>query len=675
MLDHVGQRMGNYTLERLSGQGSFAHVYLGTHIHLGTVAAIKVLEAHLTGENIKQFREEARIIARLKHPHIVRILDFDVQDGTPFLVMEYAPNGTLRQYHPKGEQLSLKRIVPYVQQLTSALQYAHDQRLIHRDVKPENMLLDATKVLLSDFGIAIVSPGSRYEQSLSTPYGQAQRIAGTVAYMAPEQLHGKPCLASDQYALGVVIYEWLCGERPFQGTPAEIASQHILASPPRLCPKVPTLSPKVEEVVLTALAKEPHSRFASVREFGEAFEQASQMDQTTRLNVPPSAPAQKPHVSRPQQQAIQSALQAGPSDRPSLAGGIIATPVPSRPSRVRFSRRTVLIGLVATGLALGGIVWFVRSRPMPEGPSTPATRTTKSPLPLGTTVTIYKGHKEKNTVYAVAWSPGGQRIASASQDQTVQVWDAETGKNPFPYLGHHASVDAVAWSPDGQRIGSGSSDARVWSVSNGSLVYSPKLLNGVEGVAWSHKGNALAAASDDGHVYVWNANAGKDIFTYSGHQAKVLAVAWSPDGQRVASASHDATVQVWNPFEGGIARVFLGHTLGVNTVAWSPDGQSIASGSSDGTIIVWDADSGRILLKNELHAKYVVEGLAWSPDGQSIVSAGTDNTAQVWDPKTGTPSFVYSKQSSTVWSVAWSPDSQQVASGCMDGTVHVWQAR
>src|SRR3989441_1690156 len=208
MADRVGQQLGNYRLVRLLGQGGFAEVYLGEHVYLETEAAIKVLQTQLAGEEIEQFRREARTIAHLIHPHIVRVLEFGVEGSMPFLVMDYAPNGTLRQRHPKGAALALPLIVAYVKQVADALQYAHDEKLIHRDIKPENMLLGRrNEILLSDFGIAIVAQSSRYQGT--------QDMAGTIAYMAPEQIQAHPRPASDQYSLAIVVYEWLTGERPF----------------------------------------------------------------------------------------------------------------------------------------------------------------------------------------------------------------------------------------------------------------------------------------------------------------------------------------------------------------------------------------------------------------------------------------------------------------------------
>src|ERR1051326_4113196 len=261
--DRVGQQLGNYRLLRRLGEGGFAEVYLGEHTYLQTQAAIKILHTRLAADDTDTFVSEARIIARLKHPHIIRVLEFGVEGSTPFLVMDYAPNGTLRQRHPKGSVLTPAVIAPYVKQVAEALHYAHEQKLVHRDIKPENMLIgERNEVLLSDFGIATVAQSSQYQGT--------QEVAGTVAYMAPEQVQGKPRPASDQYALGIVVYEWLTGERPFRGSFTEIATQHVLTPPLR--EKQPGIDPAVEAVVLTALAKDPKERFVSVLAFAHAFE-------------------------------------------------------------------------------------------------------------------------------------------------------------------------------------------------------------------------------------------------------------------------------------------------------------------------------------------------------------------------------------------------------------------
>src|SRR5579859_1367167 len=178
------RQLGNYRLIGLLGKGGFADVYLGEHVYLKTQAAIKILHTHITPDNLESFITEAQTIGRLRHPHIIRVLDFGVQNNTPFLVMDYAPRGTLRQRHPKGSRLPLSTIVPYVKQVAEALQYAHHQKLIHRDIKPENMLLGPTdEILLSDFGIATTAQSSRYQLT--------QEVVGTRSYMAPEQIQDR----------------------------------------------------------------------------------------------------------------------------------------------------------------------------------------------------------------------------------------------------------------------------------------------------------------------------------------------------------------------------------------------------------------------------------------------------------------------------------------------------
>ncbi len=265
-----GQQLGNYRLTKLIGRGNFADVYRGQHIHLNTQAAIKVLHGQLTDNDLANFIHEARVIAHLRHPHIVQILDFGVENSTPFLVMEYAPNGNLRQRHQQGTCLALETILPYVRQIADALQFAHDEKLIHRDIKPENMLLGRNnEVLLSDFGIAIMYSTMRSHS------GPQQDAAGTIPYMAPEQLKAHALPASDQYALAIMTYEWLCGERPFNGTLHEIAIKHTLIPPPSLHERVTTISPIVEQVILKALAKNPQQRFEHIRDFAQALEEAS----------------------------------------------------------------------------------------------------------------------------------------------------------------------------------------------------------------------------------------------------------------------------------------------------------------------------------------------------------------------------------------------------------------
>jgi len=275
MNDQIGRKLGNYQLIRKLGQGGFGEVHLAEHVHLKIHVAIKFLQhVQLSSNEEKKFLEEAQTIAKLEHPNIIRVIDYVIEGSTsiPYLVMDYAPNGTVRQRYPRGKILEPLHLLSYVNQIAEALQYAHDRNVIHRDVKPENMLLDKkNQIRLSDFGIAIV-----YETTSSPK--TADKL-GTPVYMAPEQFQGKPMYASDQYSLGVVVYEWLCGTVPFHGSIGELMHQHEHVLPPSMREKVQFLSPAIEEVVQKALAKNPKERYASVKDFAQAFQKACQVEE------------------------------------------------------------------------------------------------------------------------------------------------------------------------------------------------------------------------------------------------------------------------------------------------------------------------------------------------------------------------------------------------------------
>jgi WD40 repeat protein len=606
----VGQQFGNYSLVRFLGQGGFAEVYLGQHVFLNTWAAIKVLRTQLTQDEQEDFLREARTIAHLAHPNIIRVLDFGMQDDIPFLVMDYAPNGSLRERHPRRTPVPPDVIISYVRQIAAALQYAHDAKLIHRDVKPENMLLGRSgEVLLGDFGISVVAQSSRSQST--------QAVTGSAPYMAPEQLQGRPRPSSDQYALGIVVYEWLCGDRPFQGSFTELYGQHLFAPPPPLRERNSTIPASVELVVMTALAKDPHQRFVNILAFANAFEQAWRLEPASSA-LPSISPSLTSHaattVVSPSSSLYTQTTMTPSSDN-------IYTPGALSPAkgiaRQRLSRRVVLMGLAGLVVIGAGGAWYTLSQRHP---------------PQGTL--IYKYLLHNDSIHALSWR--GERIVSGSQDNTAQVWDATTGNNVHIYRNQGNAVNGVAWSPDGTRV---------------------------------------ALASDDGTVLIWNPSATAPDLIYKGHMnnnsGRALSVAWSPDGKYIASGGNDDTVRVWDAKNGTTVLIYKGHTDIVGAVAWSPDGTRIASGSNDDTVQVWDALTGKNVYKYTNHQSSVYS-VAWSPDGTHIASAGADKTAQVWDPNAQGQALTYTGHTDYVNSVAWSADGHYLATASSDKMVHVW---
>jgi WD40 repeat protein len=223
----------------------------------------------------------------------------------------------------------------------------------------------------------------------------------------------------------------------------------------------------------------------------------------------------------------------------------------------------------------------------------------------------------------VAFSPDGQRLASASDDQTVKIWDSATGNELLPLKGHTRPVDAVAFSPDGQRLASASSDqtVRIWDSATGKELLVFKDHSGpVQGLAFSRDGQRLASASYDQTVKIWDSSTGKELLALKGHEGGVFGVAFSPDGQRLASASADQTVKIWDSSTGKELFALKGHADQVSSVAFSPDGQRLASASWDQTVRIWDSATGKELSALKGHAG-LVSSAVFSPEGRRLAAA------------------------------------------------------
>jgi curved DNA-binding protein CbpA len=373
---------------------------------------------------------------------------------------------------------------------------------------------------------------------------------------------------------GALILTILVAAAPSLSTASAALAEATLltAEPTALATSAPTVADTGQQPMVSTAARPELSTST-----GLDLSATEAATSTSQGSLPPTEAAlpTKPSIGRPGELREVAQAEQQTSSAPVEQPVQPPVPVTPQPAQRGISRRQVLVGLATLVVAGGGLTWWVVSRTSQSASFT------------------YQG--DGTAVYAVAWSPDGTRIASAGYNETVQVWNAADGSNPYTYRGRtggYCSVDAVAWSPDGKRIASGSCDktVQVWNAADGSNPYTYQgHSDSVTAVAWSPDGSRIASAGYDNTVQVWNAANGSHPYTYRGHTQLVDAVAWSPNGSRIASGSGDKTVQVWNAADGSNAYTYRGHSDWVRAVAWSPDGKRIASGGNDGTVQVWVA--------------------------------------------------------------------------------------
>ena len=276
-----GQKINDrYEIIKTIGEGGMANVYLAEDTILERKVAIKVLRGDLSNDEkfIRRFKREALSVSNLSHPNIVEVYDVGEEDGNYYIVMEYIEGKTLKQLLQKRGALTLTEVIDIMSQLTDGLAHAHEAYIIHRDIKPQNIMIeDNGRIKITDFGIAMALN--------STQLTQTNSVMGSVHYLPPEQANGKgSTVKSDIYSLGILMYELLTGSVPFKGdTAVEIALKHMKEKIPSVRKQNPTIPQSVENIILKATAKNPKNRYDSVREMYNDLQTALERDNEKRL--------------------------------------------------------------------------------------------------------------------------------------------------------------------------------------------------------------------------------------------------------------------------------------------------------------------------------------------------------------------------------------------------------
>jgi WD40 repeat protein/serine/threonine protein kinase len=617
-------RLDHYEMLKMVGRGGMGVVLKALDTKLRRVVAIKVLAPQLatSGTARKRFVREAQAAAAVRDDHVVDIHAVSDGGAFPYLAMEYIDGITLEDRIKQKGPAEVKEILRIGMQAAKGLAAAHAQGLIHRDVKPGNILLEngVQRVKLTDFGLARAAGDASLTQS--------GVITGTPSYMSPEQARGEAVdHRSDLFSLGSVLYALATGHPPFRAGETMAVLMRVCEDSPR---PIRDINPDIPDwlcaIVARLQAKDPARRFQSATEVAELLSRhLAHLQQPQAMQRPDTVTLDRPALPRRKQLSLGWSIGLSAATL-LLAGGALTAylilhrgeteptiPGPGSPlvngtdeAFDRLKRENMPRSLLA--LAGGG-------DPDQAPPELVAMLGERRKFLLPDNgARAWMGHSANGKMLAV---PCGI---------SVVVFDIETGAILRTLVGHTGRVLSATFSHDGKFVASGSTDntARVWNVHTGQSVAAFKDNHHVWRVAFSPNDKRIVTGGRDKTARVWDVETETEIFSLEGHTESLTDVAFSPDGKRILTGSYDKTVRVWDAETGKQTHCLKEFNQAVVSIVFSPNGQLLASGS-DAELILWDADT----LKPIKTLRTPAGWLAFDPDSQTVLAGIHTSGGQV----------------------------------------------